>query len=298
MQPVYPKATQKPVSYAGEAGKFTTAPIGWILHVTCMHGSPYNVFQNAKSPKRRFSHLWVAKDGTIEQYAPLDQKSWAQASGNGTYISIETDGLPEEPLTPQQIQALAEFHKWSGLPNTLAEKPGEPGIGTHYMGGKDWGGHTCPDPAPGKGPRSKQRHDILLAAQSAVKPAPPVTKPVTEATTMDEKTIATTVWGPNSPYIVLFEDNPIEATDRKLPDGRTGYSPIVALKYLLDAVDGLTRRVDAIATMLQHSDATGQPLNSAGVSNSTVTSTLTDADVDRVATRIVELLYTRLNRLS
>ena len=160
----YPAATWLAVPYAGEAGALAS-PLGWVLHVTCMDGSPWSTFKTAQPPNRRFSHLWVAKDGHVEQYAPLTGKSWAQDKGNATYWSVETEGQPDEPLTDAQIQALAEWHVWSGTDDHVATASTDRGISCHYLGGADWGGHTCPDPAPGAGPRSHQRAAIVARAQ-------------------------------------------------------------------------------------------------------------------------------------
>jgi hypothetical protein len=175
-----PGARWRPISYREEAGRFTQTPLGWILHVVVGNGSPFNTFQNAVSPGRRFSHLWVSKIGATEQYQLLSWKSWAQGVGNPTWWAIETEGFPGEPLTSEQIKELARIHKVLGAPNLLAEAPGQRGIGTHYMGGVAWGNHSCPDPSPGVGPRSKQREAILTLA-AASQPASPI--PTLPATT-------------------------------------------------------------------------------------------------------------------
>ncbi len=161
---VCPFATFRPISYRAEAGAFTGTPRGWILHVVVGNGSPYGTFATAKSPDRRFSTFWVAKSGGIEQYTETGMKSWAQGTGNGMYWSIETEGYPSEALTDAQITSLARLHDWLGAPDRIATTVGDSGIGVHYMGGQAWGGHTCPDPSPGAGPRSKQRAVILARA--------------------------------------------------------------------------------------------------------------------------------------
>jgi hypothetical protein len=135
-----------------------------------MHGSPWSVFEHAPVGNRKFSHLWVGVDGRVEQYAPLGGKSWAQGVGNAGYWSVETDGLPHEPLTDAQLDALAAWHVFCGAVDTIADAPGRRGIGTHQMGGAAWGDgrspHTCPDPAMGlPGPRSRQRGEILRRAK-------------------------------------------------------------------------------------------------------------------------------------
>lgn len=154
-----PFATWRPVSYIGEAGAMTSQ-LGWILHVVVGNGSPFGTFQNAKSPRRRFSHLWVAKDGSVEQYQSLNRSSWAQGGGNRFYWSVETEGFDSEKLTSAQVKTLARIHRFLGAPDRLAESPGDVGIGTHLMGGKAWGGHACPGRA-----RASQRIDILAEAR-------------------------------------------------------------------------------------------------------------------------------------
>jgi hypothetical protein len=167
-----PGAVRKPIAYRNDAGNFAAAPLGWILHVVVGNGSPYGIFKNAVPPYRRFSHFWVSKLGVIEQYAETSNKSWAQGGGNTSYWSVETEGFPSEPLNAAQIVALAAIHKFLGADDAIAHSPGQRGIGTHYMGGSAWGGHSCPDPEnhEGDGPRSLQRDDIITAAQPP--PAP------------------------------------------------------------------------------------------------------------------------------
>lgn len=160
-----PGAVHKPISYRTAAGPFAKAPLGWILHVVVGNGSPWSGFEHAAPGTRRFSHFWVSKAGVIEQYQETGRESWAQESGNSSYWSVETEGFPNEALTSAQIASLAKIHNFLGAPNAIASKPGQKGIGTHYMGGEAWGGHTCPDPIPGAGPRSHQRTAILAAAQ-------------------------------------------------------------------------------------------------------------------------------------
>lgn len=160
-----PGAVWRPVSYIGEAGPFTSRPRGWVLHVVVGDGSPFQTFQTAKSPDRRFSHLWVSKAGSIEQYQLLSRKSWAQGQGNGTWWSVETEGFPDEALTDRQIRALAHIHKTLGAPNEIATTPSGSGIGTHQMGGLAWGGHSCPGTI-----RAGQRAAIIQAATALDQP--------------------------------------------------------------------------------------------------------------------------------
>jgi hypothetical protein len=156
----YPPAKWRPVSYIGEAGSLPF-PCGWVLHVVVGNGSPFGTFQGAKSPNRRYSHLWVAKDGRVEQYQRLDRMSWAQASGNSSWWSVETEGFVDEPLTDAQIRALAVWHVWCGAKDAVADSTSARGIGTHSMGGAAWGGHECPGAL-----RAAQRQQIIDRARA------------------------------------------------------------------------------------------------------------------------------------
>ena len=153
-------ALWKPVSYRDQAGKLTS-PVGWMLHVVVGNGSPFATFENAVGAYQRFSHIWVAKDGHVEQYTEMSNKAWAAVAANALYWHAETEGFPNEPLTDAQVKKLAEFHNFIGAADTVTDTPGGSGIGVHYMGGAAYGNHSCPDPVSGAGPRSKQRQSII-----------------------------------------------------------------------------------------------------------------------------------------
>lgn len=159
MERLYSGATYRPVSYATEATEMGR-PRGWVLHVTVMNGSPYDVFQRAVRPKRRFSHLWVSRTGRVEQYQTLDRASWAQGAGNTEWWSVETEGFDTDPLTSAQIESLARIHNFLKAADTVAVSPNGIGIGTHEMGGSAWGAHACPGRA-----RANQRAAIIERAR-------------------------------------------------------------------------------------------------------------------------------------
>lgn len=140
--------------------------IGLILHVCEGNGDQFKWFNNPNADAS--SHFWVGKNGDIEQYVPLGTKAWAQANGNGTYASVETEGFTNEPLTDAQLNSIARIYAWGGWPRELAEVPGQAGFGWHGMGGASWGGHFgCPGDI-----RRGQRQEILNRAGGAVAPPP------------------------------------------------------------------------------------------------------------------------------
>lgn len=157
----------KPVRNRTAGGLRGSDTIGLVLHVQAGNGELSGWFNNPAA--RASSTWWAGKAGGREQYGnPDTDKFWAQEAGNPLYHSIETEGQPSEPLTPEQIEtcavAYAFGHVRYGWPFRLAEKPGQPGLGWHGMGGAAWGGHTgCPGDK-----RKAQRAHILARAQAIV----------------------------------------------------------------------------------------------------------------------------------
>jgi len=170
-----PFAIQRPVTaHGGAIGSI----LGVVLHVTAGEGDPYNEFVTPANQVS--SHFGVGNgqggmaDGAIEQYVDTSQQSWAQAAGNASYLSIETEGQPTEPLTAAQVAAVGRLMAWAnqthGVPLVVVDTVGQRGLITHGDGGAAWGGHTdCPGPL-----RSAQRAAILAAA-GAAPPSPPST---------------------------------------------------------------------------------------------------------------------------
>lgn len=171
---LYPRARYLPVPYATRP--MNPKSLGLILHVQQGNNSLARYFANSKNGA--MSHFWVAKDGRVEQYQSLDRISWAQAAGNDSYHSVETEGFVTEPLTQAQIQALAQLYAWGittlrWLPK-LSDYPGSAGFGWHGMGGPAWGGHTgCPGNL-----RKPQRAAVLALITAPPTPPRKVTKMV------------------------------------------------------------------------------------------------------------------------
>lgn len=163
---LYPGATWR--NSPNHAGPLTRS-IGVILHVEAgTEAGTCQVFSEASY--QASAHFGIAKDGSIDQFVDTANVAWAQAAGNSSYFSIETEGYPTEPLTEAQCQSFAKLYAWlKSQPNaafgfTLAEAPGQPGLGWHGMGGAAWGGHTgCPGDL-----RKAQRQHILDLAQPKV----------------------------------------------------------------------------------------------------------------------------------
>jgi hypothetical protein len=174
---VCPFAVWKPVS--GHGGVMASH-LGLVLHVQQGNNSLAGWFNNPGAGAS--STWWVSKTGVLEQYVDANVSAWAQAQGNSTYNSIESEGYTTEPLTAAAEATLARLYKWGhdvyGWPYSLAESPGVRGFGWHGMGGAAWGGHTgCPGDL-----RKNRRQAILTAAQGSApapdpKPPTPAPKP-------------------------------------------------------------------------------------------------------------------------
>lgn len=171
----YPNARWQPSPNHGGA---LTRSLGLVLHVE--QGSEAGTaawFCNPKS--QASSHFGVAKTGAVDQFVDTSLQSWAQAAGNASYWSVETEGFATEPLTDAQVQAVADLYRWlhsqpeAAFDFVLAEKPGGLGLGWHGMGAAAWGGHTgCPGDL-----RKAQRARILTLAHPSAPPPPPPPPP-------------------------------------------------------------------------------------------------------------------------
>lgn len=148
--------------------------LGLVLHVEV--GTEAGTDAWFHDPQAQASaHLGIPKTGgTVDQWVPLTDRAWAEAAGNARWLSAETEGQPDEPLTDDQLEALAtayaELHRASPteFPLHSSESPTEPGLGWHGMGGTAWGGHlSCPGEL-----RRAQRPEILARAVRILRPTP------------------------------------------------------------------------------------------------------------------------------
>lgn len=162
-----PGATVRDIGAAN--GRYTNGPmhsyLGAVLHVNAADsGDLYDWIVTGAGGNPMSCHFQVLKDGTIYQYIPTEFSSWCQADGNNDYLSIETSGLPTEPLTAEQVAAVAKImayvHETHGIPLVVTDTVGNRGLIAHGDGGEAWGGHAaCPGDL-----RKAQRQEILTLA--------------------------------------------------------------------------------------------------------------------------------------
>lgn len=144
---LYPGALFKPVDNHG--GNMINQ-FGLVVHVQVGNGSLFEWFNNPASQVS--AHFWISQEGNVEQYVPADTVAWAEMAGNDYYCSVETEGLPDEPLTDRQMHSLSLLmawgHKTLGWKLELVDHGGK-GITTHAhypstIPDPNWGGHACP----------------------------------------------------------------------------------------------------------------------------------------------------------
>jgi hypothetical protein len=173
--PRYPGAIWDPISLTGGG---TNGPmhayLGLVLHVN--DAQSYNLHDYFDNGHNNVSaHFQCAYDGKLWQYIDTSLSSWCQSDGNDTYLSLETEGFPTEPLTAAQLSSIVGLYKWVNgvhrIPFQLANVVGEMGFAWHGMGGVAWGNHPgCPGEL-----RKAQRQTILDRAQLQL---PPIDKDV------------------------------------------------------------------------------------------------------------------------
>lgn len=111
---------------------------GVILHVAVSEAaSLHGWFSDPKAYAS--SHLYVRRDGTVEQYIDLDQISWASKDGDARCVSVETQGGALGEWTDAQLRSLArivrETSKHYGYPlRVMGSSRGERGVGYHLLG--------------------------------------------------------------------------------------------------------------------------------------------------------------------
>lgn len=147
------------------------AHMGLVLHVQEGNSNPFGWFANPNN--QASSTWWISKTGELVQYVDSDLIAWAQASYNGVYNSVETEGFANEPLTNAQILTCARLYVWGhnvyGWPLTVTDTPGLHGLITHGDLGAAGGGHTgCPGDL-----RKAQRAQVIYIANLVVNPSSP-----------------------------------------------------------------------------------------------------------------------------
>ena len=168
--------------------------MGVIMH-TMVADLPSVINTFNKSGSLVSAHFGIDQNGHIHQFGPINGwRADAQIAGNSAWYSIEhaDHKNPDNPLTDPQMTASAQVVEVLSVhgrfPLKISSSPQETGYGTHFMGGPDWGGHTCPD-VPPQHVRSQQRAEILRRAQ-AIRDGKPEPGPHPAGTVVTDGTLS------------------------------------------------------------------------------------------------------------
>lgn len=128
-----------------DKSRWRLVPLRVNLHVAVSEAaSLFGYFNGARS--RPDSHFYVRRDGTIEQYVDTALVAYADLEGNGSTISIETQGgvtaTQTEPWTTAQLDAMARIYAWAVKTHGIAvqiatdSRPGKTshGLSWHRLG--------------------------------------------------------------------------------------------------------------------------------------------------------------------
>ena len=134
-----PGAVRKPLTrnYTNQTRKVTNAV---ILHIAVSESATLqDWFNNPRAGAS--SHFYVRRDGTIEQYIPINLISWAGVQSDARAISVETQGVGHGAWTDAQIVAMQQIIRYCqsiypGIPSRVmrSSKKSETGIGWHKLG--------------------------------------------------------------------------------------------------------------------------------------------------------------------
>lgn len=154
----------------------TIIPVGPIFHVAVSEASSLHDFFERDGGIE--STGYIRRDGTIEQYRPLNVECDAQFDGNSWigadgrrygFTSWETQGMGSGQWTAQQVAAIQKiitFHhdQWE-TPYRVAPAWNEAGVGYHCLFDR-WNKshHTCPGPD-----RVKQFNRVIVPWLKAAK---------------------------------------------------------------------------------------------------------------------------------
>lgn len=125
---------------------------GLMLHI--QQGHMAGTDATFKDPARQVSaHFGGPLAGQAWQWVDTDDEAWAEAAGNGYWISLELEGFSGQKPAPtaNQVEIAAQLLAWlyehHAVPLRIARTVNERGLAYHGLGGSPYGNHPdCPGP--------------------------------------------------------------------------------------------------------------------------------------------------------
>ena len=177
-------------------GQLPTADVMGLLAHTMVGNLRHTDAMFTPTPQRtgNSAHFGTAQDGSVIQWVQLGVVAFHAFDANFHFYAVENadNGNPNNPYTDAQLSRIAQILELTSRPEhgrfalQVSNSPAEEGLGTHHMGGKPWGNHSCPD--ADKNPnhtRSRARPEIVRRAKiirqhGQYPPPEPVPVPPTE----------------------------------------------------------------------------------------------------------------------
>lgn len=149
----FPGAERKPIPQ-GSNDPFIT-PVGDVFHIAVTESRTlYSTFTDGRGIE---STGYIRRDGSVEQYRPVNIECDAQGDGNswisgGSRVGLnswESQGMGDGEWTPEQIATIKAIIRWKhenfGTPLRVCPSPNSGGVGYHRLfNAWNKNAHSCP----------------------------------------------------------------------------------------------------------------------------------------------------------
>jgi hypothetical protein len=157
-------------------GALPTSAVKGLLSHTMVGDLPHTDSLFTPGGDGDSAHFGTAQDGTVIQWVPLGVVAFHALAANDAWYAVENadKGDPNNPYTDAQLSRIAQILELTSRPEhgrfalQVTNSPSTEGLGTHNMGGAEWGAHSCPDAQQDQHPnhtRSQARAEIVRRAK-------------------------------------------------------------------------------------------------------------------------------------
>ena len=111
-------------------------PYRYTVHMAVTESN--DIYGPGKGPGGTYAHYYHPKVGKVRQHQDVTRWSYADLFGNGNTISGETEGVPGDRMTDNQLEsharAFADAVLYRGVPNRIATWDNTHGLAWHRLG--------------------------------------------------------------------------------------------------------------------------------------------------------------------
>ena len=113
-------------------------PVRYTVHMTAVRAP--DIYGPGKGPGGSYAHYHMPRKGNGRQHQLLHHWAYADLGGNGRTIAAETEGVPGDRMTEDQLdahaRAFADAVLHRGVPNRIATYKDTTGLAWHRLGCK------------------------------------------------------------------------------------------------------------------------------------------------------------------